>query len=415
MFELTGSIYSQNNIQKILIYLFALFPISFLIGNLVINLFIGLIALTFLLLIFKINKNLFFKNNSFLILILFFFWISLIINLFFSQNYELGLPRVIKFFFIICTILAFRLIISLNEENKINIIYKFWTITFLVVVADLTFEFINGQNLIGITSYMPGRLASFTGDELVIGSYFSAFSLICLSFIYKKIPKKNYLIIFLSLTIIVISLLIGERSNFVKSVFIVFIFVFFALNLKFKFKVIILLISTIIVLTFLNFSGNYKYRYHHQVSLLFKKDGIKNYLNNSQYGALYKVASIIYSNNKIFGVGIKNFRIESQKEKYQNFDHPYNKLSSTHPHQIHYEFLSETGLFGYISFLLLVFFSVYLSLKSYLQKKNLYQLSGMLFVLVSLLPLLPSGSFFSTYFSGLFWINYSLMTGYIKN
>ena len=253
MFKLTRSIYSQNNIQKILIYLFALFPISFLIGNLVINLFIGLIALTFLLLIFKINKNLFFKNNSFLILILFFFWISLIINLFFSQNYELGLPRVIKFFFIICTILAFRLIISLNEENKINIIYKFWTITFLVVVADLTFEFINGQNLIGITSYMPGRLASFTGDELVIGSYFSAFSLICLSFIYKKIPKKNYLIIFLSLTIIVISLLIGERSNFVKSVFIVFIFVFFALNLKFKFKVIILLISTIIVLTFLNF------------------------------------------------------------------------------------------------------------------------------------------------------------------
>ena len=190
---------------------------------------------------------------------------------------------------------------------------------------------------------------------------------------------------------------------------------FFALNLKFKFKVIILLISTIIVLTFLNFTVNYKTRYYHQVSLLFKKDGIKNYLNNSQYGALYKTASIIYSNNKIFGVGIKNFRIESQKEKYQNFDHPYNKLSSTHPHQIHYEFLSETGLFGYISFLLLVFFSVYLSLKSYLQKKNLYQLSGMLFVLVSLLPLLPSGSFFSTYFSGLFWINYSLMTGYIKN
>ena len=99
MFKLIRSIYSQNNIQKILIYLFALFPISFLIGNLVINLFIGLIALTFLLLMFKINKNLFFKNNSFLILILFFFWISLIINLFFSQNYELGLPRVIKFFF----------------------------------------------------------------------------------------------------------------------------------------------------------------------------------------------------------------------------------------------------------------------------------------------------------------------------
>jgi len=38
----------------------------------------------------------------------------------------------------------------------------------------------------------------------------------------------------------------------------------------------------------------------------------------------------------------------------------------------------------------------------------------MLFVIVNLIPLLPSGSFFTTYSSGLFWINYAIMVGYVK-
>ena len=37
----------------------------------------------------------------------------------------------------------------------------------------------------------------------------------------------------------------------------------------------------------------------------------------------------------------------------------------------------------------------------------------MLFVIINLLPLLPSGSFFSTYTSGLFWLNYAVMVGYL--
>jgi len=59
-------------------------------------------------------------------------------------------------------------------------------------------------------------------------------------------------------------------------------------------------------------------------------------------------------------------------------------------------------------------FTFYLFLKSYKKKRNLFQLSGAIYILVSLIPLLPSGSFFSTYTSGLFWINYAVMVSYIK-
>ena len=212
-----------------------------------------------------------------------------------------------------------------------------------------------------------------------------------------------------------ISFLIGERSNFIKCAISISLFILIAYEIKLKFKIFSFIGIVIFFLLVLNFNENYKVRYFNQVIKILNKGGINYYLENSIYGAHYNVAKEIYKDNPIFGVGIKNFRIESFNKKYENLNHKENdKRGSTHPHQLHYEFLSETGIFGYISFCIFLFFTFYLFLKSYKKKKNLFQLSGALYILVSLIPLLPSGSFFSTYTSGLFWINYAVMTGYLK-
>jgi len=76
--------------------------------------------------------------------------------------------------------------------------------------------------------------------------------------------------------------------------------------------------------------------------------------------------------------------------------------------------LSETGLFGYISFLLFIFFSIWLGIKNYLKEQNLYQLSSIIFIVTTLLPILTSGSFLSTFTSGIFWVNYAVMVSFIK-
>jgi len=124
----------------------------------------------------------------------------------------------------------------------------------------------------------------------------------------------------------------------------------------------------------------------------------------------------IFKENLFFGVGVKNFRHESGKKKYENNEYlQTNKRQSTHPHQIHHEFLSETGLFGYFSFLIFLLSSVYLGIKSYLKDKNIYQLSSIIFIITSLLPVLPSGSFLSTFTSGIFWLNFSIMISYVKS
>lgn len=408
---------SKNNFENILIFFFSIFPLAFLIGNSVINFFIIIIPIFYFILTLKKKIKFNFQNKIFLIMLL--FWFSLIVNLFFSQNQSLSIPRVIKIFFIIFLVSAFKYIVFLNENKYLDNIYKIWSIIFFVVFIDLIFEFIVGFNILGFKSYMPGRLASFTGNELVIGNFFSAFCLIFLSYISIKYPKKNNIIIFLSLVLIFVSFLIGERANFIRTLLMIILFVIFILDYKYKTKLLfIFVIFSLISLLITNLKDDnvYKSRYVDSINNLFQKNGIRIYLNNSQYGAHYDVAYKIFKENKLFGVGIKNFRKESFKSKYENPELKFKDMrGSTHPHQIHLEFLSETGLFGYSIFLIFIILSIFLSIKSNLKNKNVFQFSGILFVIFSLLPLIPTGSFLSTYSSGLFWINYSLMVGYIRD
>ena len=232
---------------------------------------------------------------------------------------------------------------------------------------------------------------------------------------YINLNYKNKSInIFIALFFILISFLIGERSNFIKTLIICSIFIVFIYDIKLRIKLISISAIFLLFITVVNLNENYKLRYFKQISNLLNKNGINLYLENSIYGAHYKVAKEIFKDNPIFGVGIKNFRVESFSNKYDNLDHKWaDRRGNTHPHQFHYELLAETGLFGYLSFMAFIFISLYLFFKSYRKNKNIYQFSGMLFVVINLMPLLPTGSFFSTYSAGLFWINYSLMIGYL--
>jgi len=400
-----------NHVESLSLILFLFFPISILLGNLSINLNIFLISLLFLISI--ILKKTKFNYNNKLFILLFFFFISLIINLIFSDSYLASLPRIVKIFFIIFFIFSFKNLINNNFCE--NLIFKFWSLIFAIVIIDLIIEFYTGENIFGFKSFATNiRLGSFTGSESNIGNFFYGFVLVFLCFIYKKYPKQKFLNIGLAFFLVLVSFLIGERSNFIKTFFIIILYSLFVYDVKFKFKIFSIILTICLTILFLNFNENYKGRYFKQVSSIFEKDGINKYLDNSIYGAHYSVATEIFKDNPVFGVGIKNFRVESFKKKYDNIDHKLNHLrGNTHPHQIHYEFLSETGLFGYFSFLIFILFSLYYSIKNYVITNNIFQLSGILFVTSSLIPLLPAGSFFSTYPSSIFWINYALMMSYI--
>jgi len=191
---------------------------------------------------------------------------------------------------------------------------------------------------------------------------------------------------------------------------------FFIVDRKFIFRKI----STLAVISTLVFfiiaqNNYYKDRFINQTfSSLAKNDySFTHYFKFSIYGAHYNAAYQVFKDYPLFGVGLKNFRIESGRTKYENKDFRFTeKRQNTHPHQIHLEFLSELGLFGYSLILIIFYIFLKKSIGIQIKNKNLYHLSGILFLLVFFIPLIPTGSFFTTYGAAIFWLNFSIIEAF---
>jgi O-antigen ligase len=125
-----------------------------------------------------------------------------------------------------------------------------------------------------------------------------------------------------------------------------------------------------------------------------------------------KSALKMFSDNKLFGHGVKNYRVICKDPKY------FEKITScsTHPHNSYAQLLAETGLFG---FSLILFIFLYVSkdlvihfLSSFRNKEidNKKTIISIL-IFINLFPFSPSGSFFNNWLS----IIYFLPIGFYLN
>ena len=93
--------------------------------------------------------------------------------------------------------------------------------------------------------------------------------------------------------------------------------------------------------------------------IMLKKDKFalfKEVFYQSKHAPHYFTAYNIFLNYPIFGIGINNFHKESQKKIYENKDLMKTNLrSSTHPHQVYLEIISEVGITGLIYFIFVFF------------------------------------------------------------
>ena len=391
------------NIQNLNIFLISILPLGLIIGTLVSNIIIFLICIFFIYDL-TIKKSFFYlnqKNFYFLIII----YVYLILNSYFiSENHQ---SLIKSFGFLRFIILTYA--ISYYFIEKGDKILKIWTLFFIIVSFDILFEYVFGKNILGFESQYPARIASFSGDEMKIGGYY--FGFILLSLFYLKKYRKNLFLIFLVIFFI-ISLLIGERSNFIKIFIMYFLFFIFFYNIsslkKFFAIIFFFFISISIIIKTPGLKSKF---YNHIVDQdLIESFQTKNkdidymkVISNNRHLSHYYVAIEIFKENKLFGSGFKSFRIESPKKKYEK-NGVYG--ASTHPHQFHFEILSELGLVGYI----LIFSNlIYILFKKFDYNKDLIRTGALLFILSSLTPILPSGSFFTSYGATIFFINYSFL------
>ena len=130
-------------------------PLSFLLGSLIINLNTLIIILLFVFHSIKEKDFLFIKDKFFILITL--LWLTFIVNLYFSSNFENSITRSFGFFRFIILVVAIKLFFDYANEKQKKILLLAWLFVFCVVSIDLIYEYIFGVNTLGFKSYMPGR------------------------------------------------------------------------------------------------------------------------------------------------------------------------------------------------------------------------------------------------------------------
>jgi len=398
------------NIDNTALFLISILPISLLISTGASEL-LSIVLVILFIIKSLIDKNLhWYKNFYFLILTI--LWIALIINLIFSKHPENTIFRSLGFIKYI--IFVFSVAYYLKIKKNLNIIFSIWTITLLIVGFDIYFEYTFKHNLLGFTSVDPDRIASFLRKELKIGHFVLGFCFVCSGFFFEKYNDKSNVVIIIGFLITIFFIgsiiLTGERSNTIKAILgLILYLLLFNKQINFN-KKKIFLIFTIVLITFFSISEKVQRRFNIFIIDPIKEKGLIETYKGSQQAAHYNTAVEIFKSNLLFGIGNKNFRIECNNEKY--FNPSYTRTEercATHPHQIYFEFLSEHGIIGTVAILTIIFYSIYKSLVIYKRHNNLIHLGSIIFVILTFLPVLPSGSFFTSFSATIFWTNFSIM------
>ena len=389
-----------KNTYNYFLILFSIIPASILIGPSVSLFTILLIDISFIFLIIKKKNYSFFKNDTFRYLL--FLYLYLIFNSLISIDMSSGVYRNFGFIRILILFVAFNFFF--HQTLFFSKVFKIWLITLLIVAFDVFFEYFNGVNLLGFPEIRENqRLVSFFKDEPIVGAYIYGFYLLLIGFLMNENFFKQKNIIFLLLIILFLAIfLTGERSNSIKAFLGIFLLIFFFKEIPKKIKLISLILALSSLVILISNSDNFKMRYAVQ---------IKSALGDkSIYFNLYKSGYQVFKNYPIFGVGNKNYRIEScdnfekenKNEKYEDY------LCTTHPHQIYLELLSEHGIIGTLIILLIFFKLIFSKILSVSKNLNYIQIGSMIFLLLTFLPIIPSGSFFNDFAITIFAINLSI-------
>ena len=406
------------NDNKIFFLLFSILPLSIVVGPSVSLLNILFIIFLYFFIFFK-NKHyeVIYKDNT--IRLLFFIYIYLIINSLISIDYEIGLNRNLGFIRLIFLFIAINYFFFISQKNFK--IFNVWTIFFIIFVIDVYFERFSGANFFGWgadeinnVKHPHGiRVMSFFKDEPRAGAYLNGLFLLISGYFLTFFKSKNkiYFFLFLILCFFLFSILLtGERSNSIRAIFGVILFLSFLDFIKLRYKIFTFLILIGAILLIIFNSDYLKHRYYGQLyKEAFLKEDTKFFKENT-YINLYKSGFNVFKNYPLFGVGNKNYRVETCNEKNLKF----NYYCITHPHQIYLEFLSEHGLIGTTILLSIFFILIFKNLKIMILSQNYIQIGAFLYLLSTFLPLIPSGSFFTDFNITLFFINFSLMYGVCK-
>ena len=390
-------------------FLFAFIPISFIAGNLILNLNIILLLFFGIFFYWKdiIKIKIIFVDK----LILVFFSYALVIGFtnnfhnFYVENSSESFRIIIKTISYFRFLLLYFIIRYLVTENIINFKTFFisCSLSTLFVCLDLIYQLIFGKDIFGYSPVSSRTLSGPFGDEPIAGAFLQRFSLFLFFLfpIFFKMENKNILKLILTISFVIIifgAIIAGNRMPFVLLIFAMILVLFFEKSSR---KYLIPLISVFLIVFTITFKFNSNVYVHFQ-NFYEKTERItntfingfsdfKNPVFNSHYKEFY-TGYITWKQNKFFGGGIKSFRTNCSKKLVN---------CGNHPHNYYLEILSDLGLFGLLILSIIFIKILYDSfIKKYFSKSALrynHVITPFMFLFfVEIFPIKTTGSFFTT-------------------
>ena len=391
--------------------LFSFIPASIIIGPAFSLFNILLIDISFIFFILSKKDFKFLSNKTVKLIIL--LCLYLIFNSIVAKDFSMSALR--NFGFIRFGILFLAFNYFFYNKVFINKVLIVWILTLSLLSLDTYIESILGKNILGYGENHASRIVSFFKDEPIVGGYINGFYLIIIGYLFYLnkdfLNRYKNIILIVSIFFLIAIILTGERSNSIKAIFAFILFYFINDYFKFKEKIFSILLLTLMIVFFLNNSVFLKTRYGAQffkpIASFFQTNKELNKgdeFKDNIYIRLYQSGFEVFKRYKFFGVGNKNYRVETcSKEKKLNY------ICTTHPHQLYFEFLAEHGIFGTMILFFILFSLIFSKIKLIFSSKNYLQLGSLIFLLTLFIPFLPSGRFFADYNLTIFWINLSIM------
>ncbi len=395
--------------EKILFYkfpviLFCFIPFFLITGPFLSDLSVSLIGLLYFIYCIKKKNFSYFKNKYFYCFLI--FWIYLIFNSLINNFYIDSLK--ISFFYFRYAFFVIA-VVALLDFNDSFIKYFFYCIflCFVFLILDGFYQYFVGENILGWKSY--DRVSSFFGDEKILGSYLSRLWPIFFGlsiFIFQKRKKLFPLFILIFILSEALIFLSGDRTAFFNiNLSAIFVILFSNKLLKLRLFTFLSSIALLVIISLINPTAKQRVidQTFDQMNLLDqeKKDKEGLYIFSKEHTHHYITAYRMYLDNKILGVGVKNFRKFCSDEKYIE-----SQLScASHPHNTYLQILSEIGSVGFLFLTIIIFYFIKNIIRHFkLRLKGNYYfndfeiciLSG---IVIYLWPIIPTGSVFNN------WLN----------
>ena len=392
------------------IILFSLLPFFLITGPFLSDLSVSFISLLFLIHCLREKNFSYFKNKYFYFFLI--FWSYLIINSLIN-NFNFDSLK-ISFFYFRYGVFVIAIVALLEVDDKF-MKYFFYCIfiCFTVLIIDGFYQYFVGENILGWE--LGGRVTSFFGEEKILGSYLSRLWPIFFGLSILVLNKKNKIFFLFILIFILSEALIfvsGDRTAFFY-INLSAVFVIFLSQKLFKLRLIILLSSIllIVVISVINPTAkerliDYTFTQMNVVKETKKKhETVGRYIFSMQHNHHYLTAYRMFLDNKILGVGVKNFRNFCNDKKYKE-----SRFScSTHPHNSYLQILTEVGMIGFLFLMsILLVFCGFIFKHMLLKKRGKYYftdfeicvLSG---IAIYLWPFIPTGNVFNN------WLNIAMI------